>query len=363
MSRTELKSGSLAGNVVLRRVLRSITQMDGLLILLAALYFVVAYASIPQPRAYVLTIVWYGALALVLHRLPALRARPRETLVTAVAAMVVFITSLLAFSGGGREPLLNLYLLPIVTSGLTLTRSATLLTVWLVLAGRITLSHFVYAEDVLTLAYGLSLLTEAVPVLLVALLTNMLATDIRDINDRLLALADSDEVTGLLNLPAFTRLLGEERERAARRAASFAILFVDVEGLRKINDRHGHEAGNTALAAVARAMARSCRSADLVARYGGDEFVVFVSEAGPGAARSVANRIRHNVATTTLEVSGRVERLTVSIGEAIFPADGQQLRDLINCATKDMERDKCRRQPAVSVATESRAAAPRAAEA
>jgi diguanylate cyclase (GGDEF)-like protein len=327
------------------RVLRSVTEMDGLLVLLTLLYLFIAGNSIVHPVLYMAAIAVYGALVLTLCYAPAFSAFPREKLVVAAAAMVVFITTVLAASGGGRGPLLNLYLLPIVTSALTLGRGPTILIVSMVLAGRVTLSHFVDGNDVVSLSYGLTVLAEGVPVLLVALLTSMLAADIQDVRQRLEATSDQDSVTGLLNLPAFTRLLEEESTRAGRRGNTFALLIIDIDGLKSVNERFGYEAGNRALAAVGQALRRSSRSVDLVARYGGDEFVMFLSGAGPAVAKVVANRIRHNVGTTTLEIGGNLHRVSVSIGAGVFPTDGRDVRDLIKAADRAVAKDKDSRKP------------------
>lgn len=341
---TDCQSESDASGA-LPRALRSVTEIDGLLVMLTLLYFFVAHPGFPHPVLYFASIAVYGVLVLALRFAGKPGGYPREKLLLAVAAMVLFITAMLAFSGGDREALLNLYLLPVVTSALTLGRGPTVLIVMLVLAGRISLSHFVEGHEVLTLAYALTVLGEGVPVLLVASLTSALATDIQDAHDRLQARSDEDDLTGLLNLQAFTRLVEEERDRAARRDSSFALLMVDVDGLKAVNDRFGHEAGNRALAAVAQALRRSSRSVDLVARYGGDEFLMFLSGGDPAVAKVVANRIRHNVATTTLQIGGSLHRVTVGIGAAVFPADGKALRDLITAADRAAARDKDSRRP------------------
>ncbi len=333
------------GGGALRRVLNTVALIDGLLLVLTAAWFVVAAGAMAWPRLYLAALAVYGALIIALRFTAAFDDRPREKLAAAVVAMVAFISAVLACDGGDHGALLNLYLLPIVTAALTLGRGPTVLVVGLVLVGRVGLSHFVGGTDVITAAYGLGLVAEAVPVMLVALLTSTLAADIQDANDRLQAMAERDGLTGLLNLQAFTRLVNEERERAIRRGNGFALLLVDVENLKAVNDRHGHEAGNRALVAVGQALARSCRSMDLAARYGGDEFVVFVSGAGPAIARAVANRIRHSVATTTLQSGGSLHRVAVGIGAGVFPADGRQLRDLLNAATRDLDKDKASRRP------------------
>jgi diguanylate cyclase (GGDEF)-like protein len=146
-------------------------------------------------------------------------------------------------------------------------------------------------------------------------------------------------------MEAFTRLLNEEQQRADARGGSFALLLVDIDGLKAVNDRYGHEAGNRALKAVAMALRRSARSVDLLARYGGDEFLVLLSGAGPAVARVVANRVRHNVFTTTLQFGGAVHRVSASVGVGVFPEDGRQLKDLVMAAGQSLERDKESRRP------------------
>lgn len=345
MSGTRPQHPPASDGLALRRVLRSVTQMDGLLMLLAVLYYLVARDRISHALPFVGAICVYGACVFALYSLPTRLIRPHARLLVAAAAMVAFITSLLALSGAVATSLSNLYLLPIVMSALTLGRTATLLVMALVLVARIALGHFVAADDVFTLGYGLGLVAEAAPVLLVALLTSMLAGDLRAVNERLQVLADSDDVTGLLNLQAFTRLVAEERERALRAGRGFALLLVDVGELKAVNDRHGPEAGNRMLAAVAQALRRSSRAADLVARYGGDEFLMFLSGAGAEGAAVVASRIRHNVGTTTLELDGKLARMSVRIGVAIFPGDGRELRELINAASRAVDKDKASRRP------------------
>jgi diguanylate cyclase (GGDEF)-like protein len=329
----------------LRRVLRSLIRMDGTLVLLALLVALVAPGAVPDRDLYLAAIAVYATLVLTLRYAPFAGSRVREKRILGAAGMVLFITCALALSGGERGPLLNLYLLPVVTAALTLGRGATLLILALVLGSRVSLSHFAGGLDVLTLGYGLTLLTEALPVMLVALLTSALAEDVQQANERLRAMADQDDLTGVLNLQAFTRLMEAELERSERRGNSLALLIVDVDGLRPLNERFGHEAGNRALKALAPALQRSVRSVDLVARYGGDEFVVFLSGAGSAVARAVANRIRHNVATTTHEFGGSLHRVTVSVGAAIFPADGRELRDLMNKAVAALKKDKDSRRP------------------
>ncbi len=105
-------------------------------------------------------------------------------------------------------------------------------------------------------------------------------------------MSQTDELTGLLNLRAFNLILEKEIARATRSNLPFAVLMLDVDGLKITNDRHGHGAGSRLLQVVADAICSSSRTADVLARYGGDEFVILLTNTGAAEARTAAGRIR-----------------------------------------------------------------------
>ncbi len=333
-----------------RRVQHSLARIDGLLIALALLYVAVAPQAVPGRGVYLALVAAYGIAAVILRYANVASAFPRRTRFAGACAMVLFITGVLALSGVASGPMANFYILPVITAALTLGGAASVLVLAVVVVSRLVLGYFAGPENVLTLAYASQLLTELLPVTLMALLTGTLIEDAEAMRERLRTIADRDDLTGVLNLQAFTKLVEEELQGAERRGTAVALLLVDVEGLKAANERYGHEAGNRALKALAQALQRSCRSVDLVGRYGGDEFVMFLSGAGAAVARAVANRVRHNVATTTLEFGGKLHRLTVGVGAAAYPADGRQLRDLLNKAALALEKDKDSRRPLPPVA-------------
>jgi len=350
MNRQNDTSDAAVSGGELRELTRIAASTNELLVLLAFLHFCVAGANLAHPGGYLAAVALYGGSVLV-SRYARMPAGLPDWPILAPVATVFFVTSLLAFAGGDRGPLLNLYVLPLVTAALTLGRRDTLLVGSLVLAARVALSHFSEGADITRPGYALTVVLECLPIILIALLTPRLVERVRDAGERLQAASDRDEITGLLNLQAFTRLLLEEHARANRRGGSYALVLVDIEALKSVNERFGHEAGNKALAAVAQALKRSARSADLVARYGGDEFLVFISGAGAAIAGTVANRIRHNVATTTVDMSGSLHRVAVSIGVAVFPSDGRDLRDLVKIADRAAAKDRDSRRPLARAGT------------
>jgi len=130
--------------------------------------------------------------------------------------------------------------------------------------------------------------------------------------DRLGELATSDALTGLHNRRYFDAHLHEELARAHRYRTQLSLLLVDLDGLKPLNDRHGHEAGDEALKMIARALNATCRATDFVARVGGDEFAVLAPFTSADVAVELADRMRAKISETTMP-SGRV---TVSIGIA-----------------------------------------------
>jgi len=141
--------------------------------------------------------------------------------------------------------------------------------------------------------------------------------------------AQMDALTGLRNHGTFREELGA----AVARGAPFALLMLDLDDFKSYNDRHGHEAGNELLRAIAEAIRRACRVRDLVYRYGGDEFSLLLPETGLAGAIDVAERVRTAIRET--RGSGRRRSgIRSSVGVATFPDDGEQRADLLLAADR-----------------------------
>ena len=133
-------------------------------------------------------------------------------------------------------------------------------------------------------------------------------------------LSVTDELTGLYNGRHFRARMHEEIERAKRSGRPLALLVIDSDSLKTVNDRFGHEAGNRHLVAIAQSVQTHVRTSDVVARFGGDEFLVLQPDATVDAAAAVAERIRIAVAAATVAAAdGSQVTGTVSIGVAGFP--------------------------------------------
>ena len=321
-------------------IVQSLTRVDWLVLLVVALYTVVLRTPQESPR------LLYAALAAYALFVIAFRWRGfpvRETgarIALDSAVMVAFITVVAIRTGGSGSPMVNLYLLPIVVVAMTLGRRgafvifAGVLLAWLSLvAGE---GPVPPAGGLLTRLFG-----ELGPFALVAYLTQALAGTILTARRRIEEMAERDSLTGMLNLRTFKVMLGREHGLRARGGrGGYAILLVDMDELKALNDEHGHQAGNRAITAVASAIQRAIRNSDLAARYGGDEFVIFLPEATPEVAETVAQRVRNHVYRSLFPVGERLQRMTVSVGTAAYPRDGGQAEDVVSAAAVRAKRDR-----------------------
>jgi diguanylate cyclase (GGDEF)-like protein len=173
-----------------------------------------------------------------------------------------------------------------------------------------------------------------------ALMTLLLATVVEEhmrAAEQLREMAVTDPLTGLANYRKLLDVLDAEVKRSDRTNRPFAVLLLDLDGLKKINDLHGHLVGSRALCRLAGILRSHCRTTDTAARYGGDEFAVILPEAGSRAAEQVAERISRELASETER-----PELSVSIGSAVFPADGRSVDDLLRAADAALYRMKFR---------------------
>lgn len=142
--------------------------------------------------------------------------------------------------------------------------------------------------------------------------------------------AETDFLTGLRNRYAMDRSLREATARAGRYGEDLALIFLDIDHFKQVNDRFGHDLGDLTLSSVAAAIAGGLRAGDQAARWGGEEFIVAAHRADRAAARALAERLRAAVAALSLEAVGSV---TVSLGVALY-RPGDDLDSLVGRADK-----------------------------
>ena len=148
---------------------------------------------------------------------------------------------------------------------------------------------------------------------------------------RLWELASTDSMTGLANYRRLLDCLEVEMKRAERTGRAFSILMLDLDGLKLINDTHGHLCGSRALCRVANALRSQCRATDLAARYGGDEFCLVLPDTSVEGSLIIANRIAESLASET-----EAPKVSISAGAATFPLHARTAEQLIEAADREL---------------------------
>ncbi len=211
---------------------------------------------------------------------------------------------------------------------------------WLNVAAQLAASQSVRLLDApFVLAEGLTVLSYAIA-LGGALLDNA------RLFEQVRHLAVSDPLTGLANYRRLLDVLEAETERTNRSGRNFAVLLLDLDGLKKINDTYGHLVGSRAICRVADILRIHCRAIDTAARYGGDEFALVLPETNQEDARRVADRIRE-----VMRSDPEKPQLSASISIAMYRGDGERIEKLLSEADQQLYAEKARRSKRTAAQT------------
>jgi len=165
--------------------------------------------------------------------------------------------------------------------------------------------------------------------------------EVAQLHDSLKREASHDPLTRLNNRRLFLERLDQEIARATTSGESFSIVFLDVDELKRINDTYGHLAGDALLREVSNALMDAVRGEDVVARYGGDEFIVLLPVTPAPAAASVAQRISEGIGRHRFMAGRELLQIPgVSLGVATFPRDGRTADELLESADATLYRQK-----------------------
>jgi diguanylate cyclase (GGDEF)-like protein len=207
------------------------------------------------------------------------------------------------------------------------------LAVWLNLAAQLAACQSVKLLD------GPFVFAQSMDVLSYAILLGGALFDSAKTFEQVRHLAASDPLTGLANYRKLLDVLDTETERTLRTGRPFAVLLLDLDGLKAINDTYGHLVGSRALCRVADILRFHCRAIDTAARYGGDEFALILPEAREDEAERVAVRIRE-----TLAADQEHPPLSASIGASVYHGEGERVEKLLKEADQNLYAEKARRK-------------------
>lgn len=311
---------------------------------LGALQFAWAPATMRSPWIGMSALGLLAAVSILVRALPATVLKPHPAYTTRVIVLLVYCTLILAAIGAPAGPLACMYLIPLACAAFSLGRVAVIAAS--IAAGVLFFGlAFWLTLDVMSVAFFAGLAAMLLPATAVSYFIAQQVERVQTIQDQLRGLTDTDTQTGLLNLPAFEKVLQVEHDRAERLGRTYSLAVIDIDNLKLINETISHDAGTQMIAAVAAAITRSIRTTDVAARLGGDDFIVLLNDTDAGTAAAVCQRIRNNVYAGTLSVGNRLIRATVSLGTTNYPRDYLYARELMVQADQRMRQDRELRRP------------------
>ncbi|MGI8782371.1 MAG: sensor domain-containing diguanylate cyclase [Acidobacteriota bacterium] len=154
-------------------------------------------------------------------------------------------------------------------------------------------------------------------------------------------LSFTDSLTGLYNYRYLRQFLSDEIKRSSRYHRNFALMFIDIDWFKRVNDTHGHLVGSEVLTEIAQVFRHAVRDSDVIVRYGGDEYVIILTETSRDGASVIADRLLRTVEDSSFsQHRGLGLKLTVSVGLASYPDHGSSVDDLIRRADQAMYEAK-----------------------
>jgi diguanylate cyclase (GGDEF)-like protein len=324
----------------LRNFTHSMAELQWLLLILVMLYFYIPTRPIDKPDALIAVMVSFAGFVLLFRYFRCCTREARWKLAIQTWGMIAFITFVLCYTGKTGSPLLNLYLLVIIACAITMGKVMTMLEVLLIAACYLFMGYADYGSSIVSPGTFTTLMANFSPFLLVAYVTSLLAEDIHHAKRRITVLSQTDELTGLLNMRAFSTLLDKEITMVERYPQPFTLMMIDVDGLKKVNDHFGHAAGTRLLKTLAGSISDCVRTSDVLARYGGDEFVILMPHTRSEAARIAAERIRAAIHKTSFDMNGQHIAASASIGIASYPESVDTARDVLEKADIALYKSK-----------------------
>lgn len=332
----------------LRGFSRTIAEIEWLLLILVLFYQLILAPDNMANTALSMAMFFYTAVVLLFRYVNFYRSEAYWKLALETAMMIAFITWVLFYTGRLNSPLQNLYLLVVITSSLMLGRLSTVVAM-VVIAACYGWLGYVQGDSAFQ-TFGVEFLTRFVPLALVGYVTTMMSSDMRNALTRIKTLSETDELTGIYNRRAFMSISEHTVKLSQRYGRNFSVIMLDSDSLKIVNDGYGHEAGDQLLKSTVAHVQVELRKPDLLARYGGDEFVLLLPDTNVEGARLTAERIRERIATTPLQLGGKQINITASMGVATYPDHGKDYERVFEAADNALYSSKTSGKNKVTIA-------------
>lgn len=324
---------------------RTVAEMQWLLVVLVILCMKLPGMVVPHPENLLIILGLFVAFICFIHYFWRSHGEKRWKLALNTWAMVVFITAVVWQTGALASPLLPLYFLVVMLSATTMGMLTTMLETALITVCYVLLA----ASGSCGLQDGFSSFRLADlpgPVIqlfllwFVAYFVSLISWESEKAKDKIRQLSRTDQLTGLWNMKMLLIFMQREHRRSLLEHRRFSIMMIDADNLKAVNDTYGHDAGTMLIVHIAETMRSELRDADMLARFGGDEFVALLPETDCREAFQVAELMRRKIGDTTMIYEDNPISINVSIGIACFPRHGQELSHIMKMADKALYSSK-----------------------
>lgn len=333
---------------------RTVAEIQWLLVVLVILCMKLPGMEISSPANLIISIGLFAGFICCVQYLWRSHEEKRWKLALNTWSMIFFITAVVWQTGGLASPLLPLYFLVVILSATTLGMLTTMLETLLItvcyglLASRDTTGF----SGKLAGFYMTELPGPVIQLFLlwfIAYFVSLISWESEKAKEKIRQLSRTDQLTGLWNMKMLLIFMQREYKRSVSEDKQFVIMMIDADNLKGVNDTYGHDAGTMVIISMAEAMRSQLREADMLARFGGDEFVALLPETGCEEAFEVAEAMRKEIAKTVINYEGHPVSVTVSLGIACFPDHGQGLTEIMKKADRALYTSKHRGKDQTSI--------------
>ncbi|MCI5137363.1 MAG: GGDEF domain-containing protein [Candidatus Electrothrix sp. AR1] len=326
---------------------RTVAGLEWLLLLLVLLYTKLPWVEVPLESTFLYTsMTAFAVFICVLHYVWRSHDGTRWKLSLNMWGITFFITAVVWKTGSLSSPLLPLYFVIVLLAGTTLGTLSTLLgtllvTVCYLFLGAAETSFFLSGS---TATFHTRHLTGPIIQLfllwILAYFVTLISKETDRTKDKIRQLSRTDQLTGLWNMKMLLVFMQREYQRILAKTGKFSVLMIDADSLKAVNDLYGHHAGTMLIVSISEIMRSELREEDMLARFGGDEFVAFLPDTTCQKAWVIAERMRIKIAQAPLNYEGNALSVTVSCGIACYPEHGQDLTQVMKMADKALYKSK-----------------------